>query len=74
MLLNMWGKVIYMSEIKKKVCLLKDDMGECLKWQIVGDKYVPIFREEDKECNRKHFDTWKEIVKNKKIRIMPEDD
>ena len=54
---------------KKKVCVKRNEIGDCIKWRTVGDELVAEFKEEDKACNPKLFEEFKEKFDNRKIRI-----
>ena len=56
-----------------KVCVLRDNLGECLEWQELGGKVILIFKEEERKCNPELYGKWKDAVKNKRITVLPED-
>jgi hypothetical protein len=53
-------------------CLIRNSLGDCIEWQEIGDRLVPVFKEESKECNAKLYEKWKKVTKEQKIAILPE--
>ncbi|GAG61112.1 unnamed protein product [marine sediment metagenome] len=54
-------------------CVKRNALGECIEWVEIADKFVPVFRENDKKCNPELYEKWKDKVKGRKISILPED-
>ena len=57
----------------KNVCIKRNSLGDCIEWKEFNGQLIPIFKKEDKECNKDLYDQWKTAVKDKKITVMPED-
>lgn len=61
------------EDSKERKCMKKNELGECIEWQEVGDNIVPVFKESEKKCNPELFEKWKKFSRERKIAILPED-
>jgi hypothetical protein len=57
-----------MSE-KKDHCLIYNNIGQCIKWEMKGDKLHASFTEEAKECAPKLFKEFEQFTREKKLVI-----
>jgi len=56
-----------------KKCVKRNSVGDCIEWSIEKDELVGDFNEEDKKCNPKLFEEFKQKFRDRKIKIRLED-